>query len=157
MVRRSGVERLARVLVVDDSPDNRRFVAACLRSDDVVIDEAGDGLTALGLVLERRPDVVVLDVDLPVLDGLGALRGIRAAGLGPDDVRVIAFTARSEPDASARCTEAGADDYLAKPVRDPSVLRGKVRAHLADLSYRRTAAPMATSLLGARSNNRYFF
>lgn len=128
-----------RILVVDDSRDNRLFVAACLRDEGATIEQAGDGLAALHLIHERCPDLIILDVDLPMLDGFETLRGIRSAGLSSTDVRVIAVTARSEIDASARCAEAGADDYVAKPVRDPSLLRAKVRAQMLDLYRCRSA------------------
>jgi DNA-binding response OmpR family regulator len=142
-----------RVLVVDDSRDNRLFVAACLRAEGMVIEQAADGLAALQLALAHCPDLVILDVDLPVLDGLETLRGIRSAGLGPTDVRVIALTARSEIDTSVRCTEAGADDYLAKPVRDPSVLRAKVRAQVAELARSRSAVPPLGTPIHIRPRN----
>jgi len=131
------VEALRRTLVVDDVRDNRRFVAACLRDEHLVIDEAGDGRAALRLALANRPQLVIIDVDLPFLDGLRVVRGIRAQGLTAEHVRVIAWTAAIEEDTLVQCLEAGSDDYLGKPVRDPSLLRAKVRAHLAAITPRR--------------------
>ena len=129
-----GVEPQRRILVVDDVRDNRRFVAACLRDEHLVIDEAGDGRAALRLALANRPQLVIIDVDLPFLDGLRVVRDIRAQGLTAEHLRVIAWTAAIEEDAVAHCLEAGSDDFLGKPVLDPALLRAKVHAHLAAIA-----------------------
>jgi CheY-like chemotaxis protein len=120
------------VLVVDDDADNRQVVAACLRAmGEVVVHEACDGLDALRSVLEHRLDLILLDMDLPVLDGYRAARMIRICSPRAAVVPIVAFTAAIESDARARCIGAGATDYLAKPLADLSVFRAKVGALLA--------------------------
>ena len=128
---RPGADAMAlkRILVVDDDADNRRLVAACLRTSDVVIEEACDGLSAFHCVVDRPPDLVILDMDLPVLDGYSAAQMIRSCALRAAAVPIIALTAEVD-DAAARCLLAGADDYMAKPLTDPRLLRAKVRARL---------------------------
>lgn len=123
-----------RVLVVDDSPDNRTLVAACLRDRHLTFEQAGDGRSAVRLALDTRPDLLIIDVDLPLLDGLGVIRSIRAHGLTPSELRVIALTGAIEADAFARCLSAGADDYLTKPLRHPQLLRAKAREQLLALT-----------------------
>jgi CheY-like chemotaxis protein len=120
-----------RVLVVDDDSDNRQLVAACLRAlGAVVVDEANDGLDALRAVLEHEPDLILLDMDLPLLDGYRAARMIRLCGPRAAVVPILALTAASEIDARTRCIHAGATDYVAKPLVDLDVLRAKVCALL---------------------------
>ena len=124
------IKRSKRILVVDDDPLNRKLVAACLRDDAVIIDEACDGLSALRMVFEREFDLVILDLELPRLDGFTIARNIRASGAACAAVPIIAFSGSADRDARARSADAGTTDYLAKPLVDLSSLRDKVRAHL---------------------------
>ena len=126
----TGGSTLKRVLVVDDDPLNRRLVAACLRGDGIVIDEAADGLSALWMVFERNPDLVILDLELPQMDGVSITRTIRNSSGACCGVPIIALSATTDFDARARCADAGTNEYLAKPLADPGTLRAKVRAHL---------------------------
>ena len=121
-----------RVLIVDDCSDNRRLVAACLDEKQLIVDEAADGVSALWLAWEKRPDLVILDLDLPYLDGLGVVRALRASGVDAEQTRVIALTARADTETAGLCAEAGTNDYVTKPIRDLAVLRSKVQHQLAD-------------------------
>jgi CheY-like chemotaxis protein len=133
MARSSGV--LKRVLIVDDSVDNRRLVAACLRSvTNVVAEEAGDGWSALRMIIRHEPDMIILDMNLQVLSGYLTARMVRAWGGRFATLPILALTAAAGPDARLQCLRAGASDYMAKPVVDPSALRSKVRAALARTS-----------------------
>ena len=117
----------ARVLVVDDDVTVREVVVSYLRAHGHEVLEAGDGHGALAGVRDHRPDLVVLDLMLPDLDGLEVLRRLRAGG---SPVAVVLLTALgSEPDRVAGL-EVGADDYVTKPfsprelaLRVDSVLR----------------------------------
>ncbi|HSI99570.1 MAG TPA: response regulator transcription factor [Patescibacteria group bacterium] len=116
-----------RLLLVDDDPDIRTSVRVGfeLQWRDVEILEAASGAEALRLVEERRPDLVLLDVGLPDLDGFAVLRELRAFSAVP----VIMLTARDEPIDRVRGLETGADDYVAKPF-DHLELMARVRAVL---------------------------
>ena len=133
---------MKRVLVVDDDAFNRKLVAACLRNDPLIVDEAADGLSALFMVFERRPDLVILDLELPRLDGLTIARSIRNSGGACAAIPIIAFSATADRNAPARCADAGTTEYVAKPLVDPSSLRDKVRAHLSG----RAALPPSSAL-----------
>ena len=126
-----------RLLLVDDDPDIRTSVRVAfeLQWRDLEVLEAGTGAEGLQLVEERRPDLVLLDVGLPDLDGFGVLRQIRAF----TSVPVIMLTARDEPIDTVRGLEAGADDYVAKPF-DHLELMARVRAVLRRLDIK---APIA--------------
>ncbi|MDX6358218.1 MAG: hypothetical protein QOH37_1272 [Nocardioidaceae bacterium] len=102
---------MARILVVDDDPTVREVVVSYLRAATHEVDEAGDGETGLQLFADRRPDLVVLDLMLPGIDGLETCRRIRATSQVP----VVMLTALGEEGDRVAGLEIGADDYLAKP------------------------------------------
>jgi len=99
------------VLVVDDEPSIVRTLTINLRARDFEVESAGDGRSALQIVEERPPDVVVLDLGLPDMDGVDVLRQIRATSVVP----VIVLSARQDSDDKVEALDAGADDYVTKP------------------------------------------
>jgi two-component system response regulator MprA len=101
-----------RILVVDDEPAVRAALDRALRLERYDVELAADGVAALDALAERRPDVVVLDVAMPGVDGLEVCRRLRAAG---DTVPVLMLTARDAVDDRVAGLDAGADDYLVKP------------------------------------------
>ena len=101
-----------RVLVVDDDAAVRASLSRALRLEGYEIEAAADGTTALTMISERHPDVIVLDVMLPPPDGLEVCRSLRARG---DDVPVLMLTARDAVGDRVEGLDAGADDYLVKP------------------------------------------
>jgi signal transduction histidine kinase/ActR/RegA family two-component response regulator len=107
-----------RVLVVEDNPDTCATLAACLREEGHEVITALDGRSGLAAALERPYDVIVCDVGLPGLDGLGLIRAVRAAvgGAGGSRPLAIAMTGYGQPEDVARGLEAGFDHYLVKPV-----------------------------------------
>ncbi|MBN0044629.1 response regulator transcription factor [Streptomyces actuosus] len=116
----------ARVLVVDDDPTVAEVVSGYLDRAGYVVDRAGDGPAALARAAAHWPDLVVLDLMLPGMDGLEVCRRMR--GQGP--VPVIMLTARGDEDDRILGLEVGADDYVTKPfsprelvLRVESVLR----------------------------------
>ncbi len=115
-----------RVLVVDDEPAVRESIGRSLRFEGYQVDLAGDGHAALDAVLTRRPDVVVLDVMMPGLDGLETCRRLRITG---DRVPVLMLTARRNVGDRVAGLDAGADDYLVKPFALEELL-ARVRALL---------------------------
>ncbi|MEV1025688.1 response regulator transcription factor [Streptomyces sp. NPDC050264] len=116
----------ARVLVVDDDPTVAEVVTGYLERAGHVVDRAGDGPEALAHAAAHRPDLVVLDLMLPGMDGLEVCRRIRSRGPVP----VIMLTARGDEEDRILGLEVGADDYVTKPfsprelvLRVESVLR----------------------------------
>ena len=99
------------MLVVDDEPMVREVVARYLELDGFRVHEAADGAAALSWLADHRPDLVVLDIMLPGIDGLSILRQLRAAG----EIPVILLTARAEEVDRIIGLELGADDYVVKP------------------------------------------
>jgi two-component system, OmpR family, KDP operon response regulator KdpE len=116
---------LSAILLVEDDPALRRALRTSLRSRDFEVLEAATGESAITLAADRRPDVVILDLGLPDLDGLDVLRQLRAFS----DVPVIVLTARDEQSEKVRSLDAGADDYVTKPF-DPEELLARIRAAL---------------------------
>ena len=117
--------RSMRVLVVDDEPMVREVVVTYLEREGFSVSEAADGRTAVELVLETRPDLVVLDVMLPAIDGFEVLGEIRKRY----EVPVILLTARTEEADRVLGLELGADDYVVKPF-SPRELAARVRSVL---------------------------
>ncbi|XBB65640.1 response regulator transcription factor [Nocardioides sp. WV_118_6] len=99
------------VLVVDDDPAIRRTLAINLRARDYDVETAGDGRSALQAVDERMPDVILLDLGLPDLDGVTVLRRLRTF----TQVPVIVVSARTGSDDKVEALDLGADDFVTKP------------------------------------------
>ena len=102
----------ARILVVDDDPKIRTVVRRGLAYEGYRVVEAASGEEGLEKAREHLPDLVVLDVMMPGIDGLEVTRRLRAAG---DDVAILMLTARDEIKDRVEGLEIGADDYLVKP------------------------------------------
>jgi two-component system KDP operon response regulator KdpE len=102
----------ATILVVDDEPQIRRVLRATLSADGYTIVEARDGQEALEKLRDERPDLVLMDVNMPILDGLEACRQIRTT---TTSVPVIMLTVRGAEKDKVRALDAGADDYVVKP------------------------------------------
>ena len=113
------------VLVVDDEPMVREVVARYLELDGMRVFEVGDGASAQDWLDHHQPDLVVLDVMLPQIDGLSILRKLRAVSSVP----VILLTARAEDRDRVVGLELGADDYVIKPF-SPRELAARVRTVL---------------------------
>jgi len=101
-----------RVLVVDDDPAVSNALTRALRLEGYEVSTAADGTRALEEIAIRSPDAVVLDIQLPKVDGLEVCRRMRAAG---DDTPVLMLTARDAIEDRVQGLDAGADDYLVKP------------------------------------------
>jgi len=112
------------VLIVDDHPVVRQGLRALLEVQDdmTVAGEAGDGPTAISLAESLRPDIVLLDLKLPGMDGVAVLRPLRAAGL-----RVLVLTSATEPSTAAAAVRAGAAGVVYKDI-DPAALVRAIRA-----------------------------
>lgn len=100
-----------RVLVVDDEPQIVRALVINLKARKYEVDAAPDGRTALELAASRHPDVVVLDLGLPDMDGVEVIRGLR----GWTRVPILVLSARHSSDEKVEALDAGADDYVTKP------------------------------------------
>src|SRR5690242_19650319 len=107
-----ATEAGVRILVVDDDAAVRDSLARTLRFEGYQVDIAPDGRQALEALRAGEPDAVVLDVSMPVLDGLAACRDLRAGGVL---VPVLMLTARDSVGDRVAGLDAGADDYLIKP------------------------------------------
>jgi two-component system response regulator MprA len=114
------------ILVVDDDPPIVRMLARTLSAEGYSVETAADGGAALAAVERAVPDVVVLDVGMPGLDGLAVCRRLRRLGLA---VPVLLLTARDAVSDRVAGLDAGADDYLVKPFA-PEELLARVRALL---------------------------
>jgi DNA-binding response OmpR family regulator len=101
-----------RVLVVDDDPPLRRMLERTLAAEGFEVTVAGDGGAALVAAERSAPDVIVLDMAMPVLDGLAVCRRLRAKGL---PTPILMLTARDAVPDRVAGLQAGADDYLIKP------------------------------------------
>jgi DNA-binding response OmpR family regulator len=126
----------ARVLVVDDEPIVREVLSRYLSREGFEVDTAADGQAALDVFEATRPELIVLDLMLPRMDGLEVFRRIRAR----NGAAVIMLTARGEETDRVVGLELGADDYIAKPF-SPREVVARVRAVLRRTRDRTMAAP----------------
>lgn len=110
---RNGTGPSRRVLVVEDQPDSRRTLTEVLRLWGFEAESAGDGLAGVRKALSWRPDSAVVDIGLPLLDGYGVARQLRAALGG--GVLLVALTGYTRPEDRERALAAGFDHHLGKP------------------------------------------
>src|SRR5207244_1233714 len=117
---------LKKILVVEDNEDNRRILVYRLRKiGQFDIREAANGLQAIEAVQHDPPDLIFMDLKMPVMDGWEATRRIRQMDVG-QSVRIIALTAQAMAGDEQKALSIGCDDYLAKPVVDPDIVRQKL-------------------------------
>ncbi len=120
----AGKNGVISVLIVDDHPVVRQGLLALLEvQDDIVVaGEAGDGPTAVSLATSLRPDIVLLDLKLPGMDGIEVLQTLASSGL-----RVLVLTSATEPAAASQAVRAGAAGVLYKDI-DPDALVRAIRS-----------------------------
>jgi two-component system, OmpR family, phosphate regulon response regulator PhoB len=125
-------EAMPTVLVVDDEPPIVELVRFTLEDDTLRVLEAGDGVTALEIARRERPELILLDVQMPRLGGLEVCRRVRRDPL-LSGTRIVMLTAADQEADRARGLAAGADEYLAKPF-SPLALFALVRTLLPGVS-----------------------
>ncbi len=130
---------MTRILVVDDDPGLLRALAINLRARHFDVDTAADGATALRRAAETHPDLVVLDLGLPDIDGTEVVAGLR----GWTSVPVVVLSARDGEWVKVDALDAGADDYVTKPFGMDELL-ARIRAALRRVSPEPTAPVVAT-------------
>ena len=138
MQRRAG-----HVLVVDDDALNRRLVTATLAREGLRTTSANDGAEALKAIGEDPPDVILLDIEMPGMDGFEVLEHIKS----DETLRhlpVIMISGLDDTESVVRCLEIGADDFLPKPF-DAAILRARINAGL-----RPEGAPRSRARAGPR-------
>ena len=134
----------ARVLVVDDEAGNRDLLSRRIQREGYEVLSASGGHEALAMVASQRPDVVLLDVMMPDLDGLAVLEKLKGDA-ATHDVPVIMISALDDLGAIAKCIEKGALDYLPKPF-DPQILRARLSSSLAEKRFRDAEREMVRAL-----------
>ncbi|HEX6389508.1 MAG TPA: response regulator transcription factor, partial [Solirubrobacteraceae bacterium] len=135
----SDPDRPPRVLVVEDDEDIAQVLQRSLRLEGYEVRIAGDGEAALEVATNFVPDLVVLDLGLPKLDGIEVARQLREA----DDVPILMLTARDAVESRVEGLDSGADDYLVKPFE-----RQELLARMRALLRRRPPRGAATLVLG---------
>src|SRR5438309_11193199 len=123
-----GMREPPLILVVDDVPDNVEILQLRLESQGYEVITAGDGEAALAVIREKLPDLVLLDIQMPKLDGIATVKQLKADKALPF-IPVIMVTARADAKDVVAGLEAGGDDYLTKPV-DQAALVARARAML---------------------------
>jgi CheY-like chemotaxis protein len=105
----------ARVLIVDDNPTNLKLVAYLVKANGYEVDTAGDAESALAAIRANRPQVVLMDLQLPGVDGLELTRQLKADP-ATHDIAIIAVTAYAMKGDREKALAAGCDDYVTKPI-----------------------------------------
>ena len=119
---------MKRILIIEDQEDNRAIMRDVLSTAGYALIEAVDGQQGVKLARSERPDLILMDIQLPLLDGYEATRQIRATE-DLKSVPIIAVTSYALSGDEAKTREAGCDSYVAKPF-SPRELLAKVRALL---------------------------
>jgi len=111
----------AKILYIEDNPQNMRLVRKMLRVGGYDMIEASDGMSGVAMALNEHPDLILMDINLPDIDGMEASSRLKNS---PDvaDIPIIALTANAMHGDRERFIEAGCDGYLAKPVTKNELL-----------------------------------
>lgn len=110
------------VLLVDDEPDNIEVVAESLEFYGMTVRTAGNGQQALDVLLDWMPNLILLDLSMPVMDGWETLRALKADPQ-TQDIPVLAFSAHAIIGDAERALAAGFDGYMTKPINVPTLLK----------------------------------
>jgi DNA-binding response OmpR family regulator len=137
------VSSKTRILVVDDEPNIREVVELYLRREGFEVEVVGDGAAALAAIEHKIPDLIVLDLMLPILGGVQVTRTLRQ---GDQDIPIIMLTAKGDEADRVAGLELGADDYLTKPF-SPKELVARVKAVLRRASAKPLVDPQAQPLI----------
>ncbi len=121
-------ENVIKILVVDDEPDILEFISYNLKKEGYRVSTAKDGMKAIQVAQTDPPDLIILDIMMPGLDGVEVCRKLRDLPLFKNTL-IIFLTARSEDYSEIAGFDVGADDYIAKPIR-PRVLIARINALL---------------------------
>lgn len=125
-----------KILIVDDEEDIREILAFNLEKEGCVVAQAKDGLEALHIIENFYPDIILLDLSMPVMDGFECCRKIRE-NRAFDNIRILVLTARGDEDTHIRALELGGDDFVSKPVAIKvliSRIKALVRRNLSPLN-----------------------
>jgi CheY-like chemotaxis protein len=121
-------QQTPQVLIVDDEPNNRDWLTRLLKIIGFSVREAHNGVEAIKLWQEWKPDLILMDVRMPVMDGLEATRRIRQQPGGGDPI-IIALTASAMDDDRRALMQNGANDFVSKPCQEDELLQ-KMKVHL---------------------------
>jgi two-component system cell cycle response regulator DivK len=124
----SGGGMSRRILVVEDQEDNRQIIRDMLSALDYELAEAEHGVEALTAVAKQKPDLILMDIQLPIMDGYEATRRIKAQA-AMKDVPIIAVTSYTLSGDEQKARDAGCDDFVPKPY-SPRQLLAKIRQYL---------------------------
>jgi len=145
-----------RVLVVDDDLNIQRVLVFALKQEGYEVAVASDGASGVEMALDSRPDLILMDVAMPRLDGYAATQQIRAAEKGVGRVPIIMLTSEADVEQRVRGLRAGADDDIVKPFH-PLELMARIKALLAQSAPARrprtrcsTSASDVSMMIGTR-------
>ena len=136
------------VLLVEDNEDNLLIYSTILRHSGYAVVEARDGQAGIDAAKKEHPGLILMDVSIPVIDGLEATRRLKA---DPDtrDIPIIALTAHALASDQQKAIEAGCDSYIAKPA-EPRAVVAAVREYLGEPARRPEPLAQVTTSVGAR-------
>nr|MBP7228635.1 response regulator [Longilinea sp.] len=130
-----------KILIADDDPETLRLVSLMLQRQGYQVVTASNGVQAIGLARVEKPDLMIIDVMMPDLDGFEVVRQLRK-NAETVTTPILMFTAKSQVEDKVQGYEAGADDYLTKPVH-PAELQARLKSLLARSQSRAIAAAPA--------------
>jgi two-component system cell cycle response regulator DivK len=124
----------SRVLLIEDNEQNRYLTTFLLERHGYTVEVAGDGPTGIRMAVESPPDLILLDIQLPTMDGYAVARSLRGVP-SLDPTPIVAVTSYAMVGDREKCLEAGCSGYIEKPI-DPETFVGQVEAVVAE--YRRS-------------------
>ena len=117
------------ILIVEDEPRNLKLMRRLLQASGYTTIEATDGKQGVELARIRMPDLILMDIQLPVIDGLEATKTLKA-DTDTKDIPIVALTGHAMPGDEQRIREAGCDEYIGKPIVDIRAFLETVERHL---------------------------
>ncbi|MCA9979486.1 MAG: response regulator [Anaerolineales bacterium] len=113
---------MTKILLVEDNEMNRDMLSRRLKRKGYDVISATDGARGISMAQSETPDLILMDISLPIMDGLEATRQLKQAGATTRVIPIIALTAHAMAGDREKCLEAGCDDYATKPVEFPQLL-----------------------------------